>query len=393
MVKDGKKEDEKREKESAMESIFGSTRLFGNKDDEKQEEDDDSNKNTMVESLFPPTTRKEGEEPTEREIKIAMTDIFAKDNTWMTSGPAEKVSGGYLIRGYSSKYDSGKTLMEAIEKNLEKSNISDQINIFYIFDPTPVTEEQMEGGERPPVLFVTGANVVRDPAPIVRSIISAVALGTVWYNAFVPYLLNDKYMKLADEQLALADASMPANLDFLSDLSTPLFFTCIGIQVIHEVAHKIVADANGIKISFPTLVPSLESGLTGAITSLQSVPKDKQALFDFAIAGPLAAILTSVIMMYAGMFLSSSMDAAAFADLPALPLALLRQSSLAGGIIDSISPGLLSIPDAALNTRALTDINIPLHPLTIAGYFGLMIDAINLLPAGSKYQYRTSFSK
>mmetsp|Transcript_18182 Transcript_18182/g.27275 ORF Transcript_18182/g.27275 Transcript_18182/m.27275 type:complete len:168 (+) Transcript_18182:1077-1580(+) len=167
----------------------------------------------MIESLFPKTTRREGEEPTEKEMMVAMTDIFVKDNTWSASGKPEKNPGGYIVRGITT-YETGKELMEAVDKNLEKSSVRDRISIFYVFDPTPVTEEQMEGGERPPVLFVAGPKVVRDPAPIQRSIISSLALGTVWYNALVPYLLNDKYMKLADEQLALADASMTANLDF-----------------------------------------------------------------------------------------------------------------------------------------------------------------------------------
>jgi len=181
----------------------------------------------------------------------------------------------------------------------------------------------------------------------------------------------------------------------LNDLSFPLFASILGIQIAHEVAHAVAAKMNNLDISFPTLVPSLESGLTGAITSLQAPPKDKQALFDFAIAGPLTGILVSVILMFSGMFISSSMDAASFSDLPALPLDLLRQSSLAGGIIDAVNPGLLSVPDAALGTQALSGINIPFHPLTIAGYFGLVIIAINLLPVGSKYLYffKTIFMK
>lgn len=364
------------DKSSSNDEGFFSSSLFGGSENLEKTAAD-----SLVENLFPKTIRRQGEEPSENELKVAIAEVFAKDNTWTISQPPDKVPGGFIIRGYT-KYETGKELMEAIYKNLERSKLGEKLSVFYIFDPTPVTEEQMNDGERPPVLFVTAPKVVRDPEPIQRSIISSLALGFVWYNSLIPYLLNDKYMKLADEQLALADASMPANLDFLNDVSFPLFASILGIQVAHEIAHAVAAKLNGIEISFPTLVPSLESGLTGAITSLQSPPKDKQSLFDFAIAGPLTGILVSVILMYTGMFLSSSMDSAAFSDLPALPLDLLRQSSLGCGIINSVTPGLLSIPDAAIGTKALSDINIPLHPLTIAGYLGLMINAINLLPLG-----------
>jgi Zn-dependent protease/protein-arginine kinase activator protein McsA len=353
--------------------------LFGFGQDSREKTD----KENMVEALFPQSTRKEGEELSKEVIQSCISDILSKDNIWMVTGPPEKVPGGFIIRG-KPKFESGKELIEEIDKKMEKSRLKEQFSVFYVFDPTPVTKEQIEGGEeRSPVLFVTSSNVARDPAPIQRSLISAVAFGTIWYNALLPFLLNDKIMKLADEQLALADASMSANLDFLNEMSFPLFVATIVIQLSHELAHFIVAQANGLKISLPTFVPSLATGLTGAITSLKQPPKDKQELFDFAISGPLVGMAVSVLFVYVGMMATVTMDASAYSDLPALPLTLLRQSSLVGGIIDSMSPGLLSVPDAALGSRALNDINIPLHPLVIAGYFGMMINAANLLPTGS----------
>lgn len=353
--------------------------LFGFGQDSREKTD----KENMVEALFPQSTRKEGVELSKEMVQSCISDILSKDNIWMVTGPPEKVPGGVIIRG-KPKFESGKELIEAIDENMEKSRLKEQLSVFYVFDPTPVTKEQIEGGEeRSPVLFVTSANVARDPAPIQRSLISAVAFGTIWYNALLPFLLNDKIMKLADEQLALADASMSANLDFLNEMSFPLFVATIVIQLSHELAHFIVAQANGLKISLPTFVPSLATGLTGAITSLKQPPKDKQELFDFAISGPFVGMAVSILFVCAGMMATVTMDASAYSDLPALPLTLLRQSSLVGGIIDSISPGLLSVPDAALGSRALNDINIPLHPLVIAGYFGMMINAANLLPTGS----------
>jgi len=352
--------------------------LFGAFGEQQLKSDQDQ----MVESLFPESTRKEGQEINEGEAILFMSAVLAKDNVWAANGPPEKVSGGFLIRG-STKIETGAKLIEAIDANLAKEGrLKNKVNCFYVFDPTPVTGEQINEGERPPVLFLTGADVVRDAAPIQRSLVSSVAFGTIWYNSLLPFLLNDKYMKMADEQLALADASMPSSVDFLNDASFPLFVATVGIQAVHEIAHYVVAKNNGLNITIPTLVPSLGTGLTGGITSLQNPPKDKQALFDFAIAGPLAGIGVSIAMLVFGMAATSSMDAAAYASLPELPLNMIRQSSLVGGIIDSFSPGLLTVPDAALGTKALQETNIPLHPLAIAGYFGMMVNAANLLPVG-----------
>ncbi len=362
---------------SKVEDSSKGTGLFGGFGEKVQKSDTEQ----MVESLFPESTRKEGEEIKEAQAILAMSEVLAKDNVWASSGPPEKVPGGYLVRG-STRFETGKELIEAIDANLVTSRVRNQIDIFYVFDPTPVSDEQMDNGERPPVLFITAPNVARDPEPLKRTFVSAIAFGTIWYSSLLPFLLNEKYMKMADEQIALADASMASNLDWLNDISFPLFAATIGIQAVHELGHFLAASGNGLNTTIPTLVPSIATGLTGGITALQNSPKDKQSLFDFAIAGPLAGFAVSASLLFAGMVATVSMDAASYADLPLLPLDLLRQSSLVGGIIDSISPGLLNVPDAALGTRAVSDINIPLHPLAIAGYFGMMINAVNLLPVG-----------
>lgn len=345
------------------------------------EQKEKSNTENMFEALFPQSTRREDEDVSESEINLVMTDVIAKEKIWSASSKPEKVPGGYVIRG-TTKYEKGNDLIDNLDKNLQMSRIADKVSIFYVFDPTPVSEEQRDGADRPPVLLVLGRNVVRDPAPVQLSIVSSVAFGTIWYNSIFPYLLNSKYMKLAEEQIALADASMPSNLEFLNNASFPLFLMYIVIQLSHELAHQVVASANGMNITYPTLVPSIASGLSGAVTSLKDPPKDKQALFDFAIAGPLAGITVSIIMLCVGMEATVNMDAASYADLPALPLTLLRQSSLGGGIIDGIAPGLLDLPDAALNSKPIADVNIPLSPFAIAGFLGLLINAINLLPVG-----------
>jgi membrane-associated protease RseP (regulator of RpoE activity) len=64
----------------------------------------------------------------------------------------------------------------------------------------------------------------------------------------------------------------------------------------------------------------------------------------------------------------------------------LRQSSLGGGIINGIlGNGVLNVPEGALGTQAVAGMTIPLHPVAVAGYLGLIVNALNVLPIGSKY--------
>jgi hypothetical protein len=124
-----------------------------------------------------------------------------------------------------------------------------------------------------------------------------------------------------------------------------------------------------MKISFPTLVPSLITGTTSTVTTFKEPPKNKEAMFDFAIAGPLVGILASVIAITIGSQLTISSDPA---TLPALPLDILRQSTLGGGIIDGIMKGSLYAPDGAPTSGIL----INLHPLVSS--FQLTVSVVSV---------------
>jgi len=341
-----------------------------------------SDEDRMIETLFPKSTRKGDLEITEAQIKSIMADI-SKDKIWQSSAPPLKVSGGYIIRG-TPKYENGDELIEAIDKQMARSTMGSKVSVFYVYDPTPVTEVQMESGlDRAPVLFVTGPDVARDTETLQRTAVTAVALATTWYTSLYPFLMNDKIMKLAEEQMALADASMPSDLTLLTDNSYPLFLAFLGTQIAHELGHKAVAAYYKMDVTVPTLVPSLVTGVTNSITSFKKPPKNRQQLLDFAIAGPLTGIAVSLLVLFYGLSATATMDAAAYGTLPALPLEFLRQSSLGGAIIEGVlGAGVLDLPDGATGTTAIANLNIPLHPFAIAGYIGLLVNTISLWPVG-----------
>eukprot|EP00978_Attheya_sp_CCMP212_P037481 scaffold177058_cov49-Attheya_sp.AAC.2 len=156
----------------------------------------------------------------------------------------------------------------------------------------------------------------------------------------------------------------------------------LSIQLSHELAHRAVAANYGcliiltpplymlstkhqFNISLPTFVPSIATGLTATSTSFKSPPKDNTELFDFAIAGPLVGMIFSLVALAVGMNWTLYSDAS---FLPALPLTFLRQSSLAGGIIESVlGAGALYVP-AGADIASVASINISMHPLAITDY-------------------------
>jgi len=145
----------------------------------------------------------------------------------------------------------------------------------------------------------------------------------------------------------------------------------------HEVAHFIAAKKSDFKIApLPIWVPSPLYGLTSSITALESSPKNKKALLDFALAGPLTGMILSLLAIFIGLQLTTGLDSAAYNSLPLLPISYFQQSSLGGALIEGV---------LGANTLTASDPNtavLHVHPFVIAGYAALMTNALNLTPFG-----------
>lgn len=126
-------------------------------------------------------------------------------------------------------------------------------------------------------------------------------------------------------------------------------------------------------------VPILDPwfGYLGSLTQLQSYPPSRRALFDVAAAGPLLGSLASYAAFFAGLWLTKLgtplPDATTFA--PALPLQLLTSSTFLAEMTNAVLPGAFAVVDP--ENAALT-----LHPLALAGYWGVVFNALQLLPLG-----------
>jgi Zn-dependent protease len=343
-----------------------------------------------IESIFPKCVEKEGQIPTEVQVKMLMSDVLPQAGFSPSSKPIE-VFGGYLIRGESKK-DNGDDLIDSIDRALLKNPmLRGKFTVTYLKDLSGVmgiSDEEFEEivfSSIPKALYVMGPEVSRPRPRGLLTAVSALGIGTSWYLSIYPFLLNPDIMNKAEEQLALADASMAYDLSWLTDLSIPLFATFMGLQAFHELGHRAVAGAYGLNITLPTFVPSLASGITSSITNFKQPAKNRQQLFDFAIAGPLVGIVASLIALYGGLLLTVNGDPTVTSTFPALPLEILRQSSLAGGFIEAVlGNGVLNVPEAARGSQVVASINIPLHPVAIAGYISLVVNSLSMLPIGGE---------
>ncbi len=134
----------------------------------------------------------------------------------------------------------------------------------------------------------------------------------------------------------------------------------------------------------------------GAFINMRSQPKNRRALFDLAISGPLSGLIVSIIVLFIGLNLSK---------LNQIPLTIpsegsfqMEGNSLLYLIIKFITFGkLLPEPQNISGLSLLaywvryffTGLPFPwgatdvmLHPVAWAGWAGLLVTGINLIPAG-----------
>lgn len=119
-------------------------------------------------------------------------------------------------------------------------------------------------------------------------------------------------------------------------------------------------------------------GTYGTNNALMSPPKDRKSLFDFAISGPFSGLITSAIILFSGLFQTSSATAAVSSTFPHVSVEFLRISALASEILSNVVGGDILLSPDPINTL------ISVHPWVIAGYLGILTNGLNLLPLGSK---------
>ncbi len=135
----------------------------------------------------------------------------------------------------------------------------------------------------------------------------------------------------------------------------------------HELGHYFQARRYGIPASLPYFIPMplTPLGTMGAVIAMRAGGARVKALFDVAITGPLAGLVPTLVMSAAGLRMSE------FGPEPEPGEALLFGSPL---IFDWMAYLILGpAPDGQI---------LITHPLAFAGWVGIFITALNLLPIG-----------
>jgi hypothetical protein len=148
----------------------------------------------------------------------------------------------------------------------------------------------------------------------------------------------------------------------------------LGLMLIlgsHELGHYFSAKAHGIKVTPPYFIPvPFALGTFGAFIKIQSLTPNRRAMFDVAVAGPLAGLVIAIPALLIGLRLSQVIPG----NVP---------ESLGNiGVNIGSSVLLAFLAKMSLGASIIQGDHLLLHPLAFAGWLGLIVTALNLLPIG-----------
>jgi membrane-associated protease RseP (regulator of RpoE activity) len=147
----------------------------------------------------------------------------------------------------------------------------------------------------------------------------------------------------------------------------PFSATLLSILLVHEMGHYLTARHYHIQATLPHFIPAppipFIIGTFGAFIRIKSPITERKALLEVGAAGPIAGFVVAVVAVILGLQWST-IDRLGSGGSMILGEPLLLQL---------LSHWLLSIPQGA---------DVLLHPVAFAGWIGLFITSLNLLPIG-----------
>jgi membrane-associated protease RseP (regulator of RpoE activity) len=146
----------------------------------------------------------------------------------------------------------------------------------------------------------------------------------------------------------------------------PFSLAIMSILLAHEMGHYLTCRYYGIDATLPYFIPAPTIvGTMGAFIKIKSPIQHRAALLEVGIAGPIAGFVLAV---------------------PALIIALAKSGFIAqeppGTGIELGEPLIFKLLELIMGKTPPAGMNLNLHPIGFAAWFGFFATALNLLPVG-----------
>jgi len=199
---------------------------------------------------------------------------------------------------------------------------------------------------------------VRHSRPIINIVLLLATVGTTLVTGYLDSL----------DSMQLMPELMPNPWIGAVMFSAAIMF----ILGAHEMGHKFTANRHKIEATYPYFIPGLPPlGTFGAVIQEKSLPPSKDSLFDLGLSGPVIGFIATVIVTIIGVQLSVLLPEAPLgAQVSPIPEFFGIPLPLLFGVI------LILFPPAGSGSF------IWLHPVFYAGYIGMIVTMLNIMPIG-----------
>jgi len=149
-------------------------------------------------------------------------------------------------------------------------------------------------------------------------------------------------------------------------LGLPFSFTLLFILMTHELSHYFTSRKHNVSASLPYFIPAPSIiGTFGAIIKMKPPIPDRRSLIDIGASGPIGGFIIAVIATIIGLKWSEIKPAGEIQE----------------GIVFGSSILFSLISEIVLNVDP-EKFDVILHPVAFAGWIGLLVTSLNLLPIG-----------
>ncbi len=149
----------------------------------------------------------------------------------------------------------------------------------------------------------------------------------------------------------------------------PFAGTLLGILVAHELGHYVMARRLGVAASLPYFIPMPFNlfGTMGAVIRTRSPMRDRHQVLAIGAAGPIAGLVVALPTLIIGLLLSTVQP------IPMQEGILVEGNSLLYAALKFLVFG---------QFLPRNGYDVFLHPIAFAAWAGLLLTALNLIPAG-----------
>ncbi len=176
----------------------------------------------------------------------------------------------------------------------------------------------------------------------------------------------------------------------------PYALSLMGILLAHELGHYFTSRYHKTPATLPYFIPLPVPplGTMGAAILMQGTPKNKRVLFDIGVAGPLAGMLVAVPVLLLGLSMSKMVTIH-----PVDGILQQEGNSILYLFAKFLFFGKLLPAPAGLHGQSfwlywlkyfftgrpapIGASDVLIHPVAFAGWAGLLVTALNLIPAGT----------